>query len=29
MILVDTGVFVAYVNKRDTNHKRAVEINKR
>jgi len=26
MIFVDTGIFVAYVNKRDVNHKRAVEI---
>jgi len=26
MIFIDTGVFVAYVNKRDINHERAVEI---
>ena len=26
MIFVDTGIFIAYVNKRDVNHKRAVEI---
>ena len=26
MIFIDTGIFVAYVNKRDTNHERATEI---
>jgi predicted nucleic acid-binding protein len=26
MIFVDTGVFVAYINKRDKNHERAVKI---
>ncbi len=26
MIFVDTSIFIAYVNKRDSNHKRAVDI---